>query len=91
MNISHKTDNNIILNKLNDIMVRLDTIEKRLDTIEKHIEYLTKGNDNMLNHISFIENVYDTIKSPFYFILNKIKPIENLPIKQSLPLPSPQL
>lgn len=87
----------LILDKLNCLTKRLDTIEKNIntidkniDTIKKNIEYLTKGNDKMLNHISFIENVYDTIKSPFYFILNKIKPIENLPIKQTLLPPSSQ-
>jgi hypothetical protein len=35
----------------------------------------------MNEHISFIENVYDTVKNPFYFIINKIRPIENIPEK----------
>lgn len=63
-----------ILNKLNEILVRLDKIEE-------DIQYLKNGTDNMTEHISFIENVYDTIKNPFYFIMNKIKPIESIPDK----------
>jgi hypothetical protein len=51
------------------------------------MEYLKKGNNKMLNHISFVENVYDTIKSPFYCILNKIKPIK-IPHRTSSLFPS---
>jgi hypothetical protein len=35
----------------------------------------------MSEHISFIENVYETVKNPFYFIMNKIRPIEGIPEK----------
>jgi glycerol-3-phosphate responsive antiterminator len=79
--------NEEILNTLNSLIERLNIIDTKLDVIEKDMEYLKKGNNNMLNHISFVENVYDTIKSPFYFILNKIKPIEIPPRTSSL-LPS---
>lgn len=66
---------------LNDILNKLDEIIQRLNKIEEDIKYLKNGNDNMTDHISFIENVYDTIKSPFYFIMNKIKPIQQIPEK----------
>lgn len=64
----------IILNKLEEII-------ERLDKLENEIKYLKQGNDSMTEHITFVENVYDTIKNPFYFIINKIKPIENIPEK----------
>jgi len=67
-------DNKLILDKLNEILVRLDKIDE-------DIQQLKNGNDTMTEHISFIENVYDTIKNPFYFILNKINPIEGVPEK----------
>jgi hypothetical protein len=63
------------------ILEKLDEILKRLEKIEIEIEYLKKGNDNMSEHISFIENVYETVKNPFYFIMNKIRPIEGIPEK----------
>jgi hypothetical protein len=64
-----------------DILNKLDEIIKRLVKIENDIEYLKNGSDTMTDHISFIEHVYDTIKSPFYFIMNKVKPIHQIPEK----------
>jgi hypothetical protein len=64
-----------------DILNKLDEIVKRLDRIEEDIKYLKNGSDNMTEHISFVENVYDTIKSPFYFIMNKVRPIHEIPDK----------
>lgn len=68
-------------NNISSILNKLDEIIQRLDRIEKDVKYLKNGNDNMNEHISFVENIYDTIKNPFYFIMNKIKPIQQLPEK----------
>ena len=65
-----------------DILNKLDEIIKRLDKIENDIAYLKNGSDTMTEHISFIDHVYDTIKSPLYFIMNKVKPINEIPEKQ---------
>lgn len=67
-------DNNILT-----IINKLDKILERLDKIEDDIKYLKNGNDNMTSHISFIESVYDTIKNPLYFVMNKFKTIEKIP------------
>jgi hypothetical protein len=64
-----------------EMLEKLNLILIRLDKIEEDIRYLKDGNDSMTEHISFIENVYDTIKNPFYFILSKIKPLDNIPEK----------
>jgi len=50
----------------NEILEEIKKNYVRLDKIENDISYLKNGTDNMNNHISFIENVYDTIKYPFY-------------------------
>lgn len=65
------------------ILNKLDDIDQRLILIENDIEQIKKSNSNMDEHISFVENVYDTIKNPFYYIMNKIKPIESIPIKET--------
>jgi len=55
----------------NEILEEIKKISVRLDKIENDISYLKNGTDNMNNHISFIENVYETVKYPFYSIINK--------------------
>ena len=68
--------------KLDIIIEKLDRIEEKLDKIENDIKVLKKGNEQLDDHITFIENVYDTIKSPFYYILNKVSYIDKIPNKQ---------
>jgi DNA anti-recombination protein RmuC len=68
---------------LSAILKKLDTIEQRIVNIEEEIHDIKQSSDNMNDHISFVESVYDTVKSPFYFIMNKIKTIEQLPTKES--------
>lgn len=68
--------------KLDIIIEKLDIIEEKLDKLEKDIKILKNGNENINEHITFIDNVYDTIKSPFYYILNKVNYIDKIPEKQ---------
>jgi glycerol-3-phosphate responsive antiterminator len=70
-----------ISTKLDYILEKLIFLEKDIQYLKSEIEYIKKGNDTMIDHISFVEKVYDTIKNPFYFILNKIKPIYKIPEK----------
>lgn len=72
--MEEKISNEVILEKLNEII-------DRLSKIEKEIQYIKKGSENMTEHISFVENIYDTIKNPFYYVISKIKPIEKIPEK----------
>jgi len=80
-----ESSKDFVLDKLDVIITQLDRLEteiaKRLDKLETEIQYVKQGNDNMTEHISFVENVYDTIKNPFYYVINKIKPIARIPEK----------
>jgi archaellum component FlaC len=57
------------------IMNKLDNIEKRLDSIETELKTIQKSSKQMESHIEFVETVYDNIKTPFNFIMNKVAPI----------------
>lgn len=52
------------------LFYKLELIEKRLDEITDDIIIIKKGTSNMDTHISFVENIYDSIKYPFYCIIN---------------------
>jgi hypothetical protein len=58
-----------------EILEELKIINLRLDKIEK-------GIDNMNNHITFIDSIYETIKYPFYLIMNKFYRIDKIPEKK---------
>ena len=70
-------ENPEIVDKLNEILIKLQKIET-------DIEFLKQGANNMNEHISFVDSVYNTIKNPFYYVINKIKPIEQIPEKNKL-------
>jgi hypothetical protein len=58
---------------IKELETTLQKILSRLEIIENDIKYLKAGNDNMNRHISFVESVYDYVKSPLYYIINKVK------------------
>jgi len=73
-----------IMNILNEISNKLTYITERLEYIENDIKDIKKSSNNMDEHISFVENVYDTVKIPFYYIINKITQnnVTDIPDKQ---------
>jgi len=73
-----------IMNILNEISNKLTYITERLEYIENDMKDIKKSSNNMDEHISFVENVYDTVKIPFYYIINKITQnnVTDIPAKQ---------
>ena len=64
---------------LENLENRIQIIEKKLDRI---LELLESDCKKMRNHIDFVENVYDNIKSPFNYIMNSVNvmnSIKNVP------------
>ena len=60
---------------LEKILKKLDIIEERLTLLTEEIEEIKKSNNKMDNHIDFIENIYNNIKTPFHYVLNRISNI----------------
>jgi len=52
---------------IKNLINRIEIIETKLDKI---LELLEVDCKKMSNHIDFIENVYDKVKSPFNYIMN---------------------
>jgi hypothetical protein len=49
--------------------IRCERIEQKMDKI---LELLEMDCKKMIDHIDFIENVYDNVKSPFYYLMDKV-------------------
>ena len=56
-------------NKILDLENMFKIIEKKMDKI---LELLEKDCKKMSDHIDFVENVYDNVKMPFYYVMNKV-------------------
>ena len=54
--------------EISNIKEELNAINKKLDKI---LEVLKTDCKKMADHIDFIEEVYDKVKSPFHFIMNR--------------------
>ena len=55
--------------EIKELEIKLNKIEQKLDKI---IELLEKDCKKMVDHIDFVENVYDNIKMPFYYVMDKV-------------------
>ena len=61
-----------IINELNDLRIlkeKIDSLEKKVDRI---LELLESDCKKMRNHIDFVENVYDNVKTPFNYVMNSV-------------------
>ncbi len=58
-----------ILSKIVALEIRCERMEQKMDKI---LELLEKDCKKMTDHIDFIENVYDNVKSPFYYLMDKV-------------------
>jgi len=54
--------------KMNELNSKIKQIDAKLDTI---LELLNSDCAKMRNHIDFVEGVYDNVKMPFNYIMNR--------------------
>ena len=69
-------ENNLHLIK---ICEKLDKLQQSVNQLQKDVEILKNNNksisyncEKMNNHINFIENIYENVKSPLEYLCNKI-------------------
>ena len=72
----------ILISIYNDIQ----NLKKEIKEIKEKMNEIETSTNNMDKHITFVESVYTTVKSPFHFLLNTVEIIRK---RTSLsPLPS---
>ena len=52
-----------------DLENQFKIMDKKMDKI---LEILEKDCKKMSDHIDFVENVYDNVKMPFYYVMDKV-------------------
>lgn len=62
-------DIDFLKNKILDLEKHFTIMEKKMDKI---LELLEKDCKKMSDHIDFVENVYNNVKMPFYYVMDKV-------------------
>jgi hypothetical protein len=61
--------NTEIIDRLVLLQQSIDKLESRIINLENNV---VSTNRRLTNHISFIDSVFNAIKSPLFYIMNKI-------------------
>ena len=64
-----ESDIGFIKNKILNLENQFKITETKIDKI---LELLEKDCKKMSDHIDFVENVYDNVKMPFYYVMDKV-------------------
>jgi hypothetical protein len=64
-----ESDIGFIKNEILKLENQFKIVETKIDKI---LELLEKDCKKMSDHIDFVENVYDNVKMPFYYVMDKV-------------------
>ena len=63
-----ESEREFLKNKILNLESQFKIMENKMDKI---LEILEKDCKKMNDHIDFVENVYDNVKMPFYYLMDK--------------------
>ncbi len=58
-----------LVNEIKKLQAQILTMYHNISNLEQKVD---NTNKLLINHIGFINNVFDTIKRPLFFIMNKV-------------------
>lgn len=64
--------NSDIDDRVSDIDDRVSMVEEKIDKILEILAGIDQNCDKMSNHINFVESIYEQIKRPFHFVMNRV-------------------
>lgn len=67
--MSNNVDVSVLFAEIKELQNKLETIEKN---ISEKLDKISKETEKMDQHVDFVQGIYDKIKSPFHFTMNKI-------------------
>ena len=70
MSNENEDERDFLKNKMLELEKKFEIMEKKMDRI---LELLETDCKKMSDHINFVENVYDNVKTPFYYVMDKVK------------------
>ena len=70
MSNENEDERDFLKNKMLELEKKFEIMEKKMDKI---LELLETDCKKMSDHINFVENVYENVKTPFYYVMDKVK------------------
>jgi uncharacterized protein YjcR len=71
----------ILKNQYLEMEKRFKIVEEKIDKI---LEFLETDCKKMSKHIDFVENVYDNVKMPFYYVMDKVNNLVSSDYKKTI-------
>lgn len=69
MEDSNSVDIKTIFEEIKELRDKLEVMEKN---VSEKLDKISKETEKMDQHVEFVQGIYEKIKSPFHFAMNKI-------------------
>jgi hypothetical protein len=66
-------------NQIRELIDEIKQLRTQVANLEQRVD---NANNVLINHIGFIDNVFNTIKRPLFFIMNKVNGLLQLEDRQ---------
>lgn len=73
MSLSEKID--YLIDRNNRLASRIDDLFAELVEIRRTLLVVQNQTTKMDEHVDFVEGVYDSIKAPFHYVIDKFRPL----------------
>lgn len=70
-------EKNYLENQIDILNNKIENINLKLNNIEILLLKISNETNRMDSHVSFVENIYNQVKSPFFYLMHKINIISN--------------
>jgi hypothetical protein len=67
---------------LNLILKKLESLENAQTKLEKKLDDVLLNTKRMENHIDFVENTYNKVKTPFHYLMDKVSVLSFSPFNK---------
>lgn len=66
---SNNIDVSALFEEIKQLQDKLEAMEK---SVSEKLDKISKETEKMEQHVEFVQDIYEKIKSPFHFAMNKI-------------------
>ena len=80
---SNEKEFHLIEEKLEILQTDIEKLDEKMDKILEMMDKIIQDTQRMDLHITFIEDIYEKIKSPFHFLMKKTENIQGYVVEKA--------